>query len=152
MLQNSSWETSLYIIQTKVWEELFCVSQKVSFTIQSIISTLFSVLFSYVFCICAESWSVGHDNIPTCLFIVFKLHFGHCWGLREWGQSSQGACKEEGVKRRKVKKKKRKKIDLWKQNSRWRAKARQLRTHQEEIQHRGKWKYTLCGAEEGLQT
>lgn len=38
------------------------------------------------------------------------MNFGHCWGLRKRGQSSQGACKEEGEKRRKVKKKKERKL------------------------------------------
>lgn len=53
--------------------------------------------------------SVGCNfNISSLLVIVLKLNFGHCWGLRKRGQSSQGACKEEGVKSRKVKKKERK--------------------------------------------
>lgn len=49
-------------------------------------------------------------QLCSCLVIVLKLYFGHCWGLRERGQSSQGARKEEGVKRRKVKKKKKEKL------------------------------------------
>lgn len=47
-------------------------------------------------CLCM---SIGRFDIPSFLLIVFNTL--SCWGLREWGQSSQGACKEEGVKRRK---------------------------------------------------